>query len=165
MSARTTTLDDTAPGTNTGTTDTTGDDTSTSTATAPPRTPAVRKLEGQLQDFYTQAGTYLGVMTPATFTGMMIASNAETAASAWADLAAQDPKVKATIERILTGGVWANVIGVHLAGILLPTLAFYGRLPDQVAAGILASVVKQNPDMAPFVQYSQAARAANGGPA
>lgn len=144
---RTITLDDPP---NTGTTDTPGADTGPSTA--PPRTPAIRKIEGQVQDFYAQLGTYVGLMAPDPFAGVLIASNAEVAGAAWADLAAQDPNVRRTIERLLTGGVWANVIGIHAAGIVLPILAYYGRLPDQAAGMLLMATAKTNPHLAPIIE-------------
>lgn len=144
--ARTINLDD-AP--NTGTTGTPVGD--TGPGTAPPRTPAIRKLETQVHDFYAQLGTYLGLMMPDPFLGVAIAGNAEPASGAWADLAAQDPKVKAAIERVLSGGVWANVIGIHVAGIAIPVLAYYGRLPEHVSAMVLKTFMDANPGMAPLI--------------
>lgn len=144
-------LDDPPKGNgNTGTTGT--PDTDTGPGTAPPRTGPQSKLETQLHDFYAQLGTYLGLMMPEPFVGMMIAGNAEAAASAWTDLAAQDPAVKRAIERILSGGAWANVIGIHAAGIVLPILAFYGRLPDQASAILLMGIARSNPELAPVIQ-------------
>lgn len=145
---RTINLDD-AP--NTGTTDT--PDLGAGPSTAPPRTPSIRKLETQVQEFYAQLGTYVGVMAPDPFAGMMLVANSEAAGSSWADLAAQDATVKRTIEKLLTGGVWANVAGIHIAGIALPILAYYGKLPDQVAGMMLMAVAKNNPELAPIIAH------------
>lgn len=137
----------------TGTTDTTG---SASTAdsgpgTAPPRTPTFNKLEGQLQDFHVQLGTYLGMMMPSSPVGILTTLNADGIASAWTDLAAQDKRVRETLERLLSGGAWANVIGSYVIGIALPSLALADKLPERFSTmrdGIILVTMRAHPELA-----------------
>jgi len=116
----------------------------TGPGTAPKRTPAIGKLETQLQDFYTQLGTYIAVMSPDPFIGVAVQSNADGLSTAWADLAAQDRRVKDALERILSGGAWAAVVGGHVVGIALPVLAYYGRLPEQMSQMLLGAMLAQH---------------------
>lgn len=156
---RTINLDDSPP--TPGTTGTTGNGTppppESGPGTAPPRTAPILKLEGQVRDFHAQAGTYLGMFMPQLPTGMLLATNADGIAEAWADLAAQDPSVRRVLEKVLAGGAWANVIGTYIVGVFLPTLAYADKLPpfaSHMRDGIIAMTLQTNPAFAAAVQQA-----------
>lgn len=165
MPMRTINLDDPTPDPTPGTTGTPRTGTREHEAThheagpgtAPPRTPSITKLQGQVTDFHRQFGVYFGMATPQLPTGILITANADLIGEAWADLAAQDPKVKAALEKVLAGGAWANVIGMYVTGILLPTLAAVDKLPGPLAGfrdTILLGVIQMHPELAPMFQGS-----------
>lgn len=116
------------------------------TADEPERTPAMRKLEQQLAAFYVDIGIYGGMFTGkrGMLTGTVISANAGMLAGSWVDLAERDPAVKRALTNLVQSSGWAGVLGAHVA-VILPVLAIWGVLPEQMAAMVWMAVDAQNP--------------------
>lgn len=67
-----------------------------------------RILENQLYDFFVTVGTMVSMFNAED--GLVIGANAEPLAKAWADLAAEDKRVKAAIDKMMQGSAWGGVI-------------------------------------------------------
>lgn len=149
---RTINLDDTPPNATTGTTGTTGSD-----AADPERTPKFRKLETRVHGLHADIGAATGAFVD-DFLGILIARNAGGFASAWVDLAEQDPKVAKALENVVSGGAWANVIGQYVGGIALPYMAFRGLLPDEMSERVLMMLGVQDPEFGALIATMRAGR-------
>lgn len=67
-----------------------------------------RALENQLAEFFSTIGLTVSMVNADD--GMVIVQNAEPLAKAWADLAAEDARVRKAIDRVMTGSAWGGVI-------------------------------------------------------
>jgi hypothetical protein len=74
------------------------------------RTPG--KLEKNLQDTYATIGTMVGMFDP--YCGRSVVDNSEAMAQSMAEWAAEDPKVRKALEKMLTVGAFGKVIAAHM---------------------------------------------------
>lgn len=79
------------------------------------RKPASRKpagrppaLETQLTEFFVTVGTLVSMVNEAD--GLVIGANAQALGHAWAELAREDKRVKAALDKMLTGSAWGGVV-------------------------------------------------------
>lgn len=117
------------------------------------RTGAYKKLDKQLTEFY-QAIAVTVVSPIDALGGTLMFQRAPDLAGSWVDLAEQNPKVKATLERILEAGGVFGIITVH-AAILMPVLVNRGMFADNVAGGIASFTLLQNPEVMPLFTHER----------
>jgi hypothetical protein len=103
-----------------------------------PKTPASgrrRPLKTRTEEFIGSIA--LGVSVFDFQDGAIIMESAEEMAEAWSNLADQNPRVKATMERVLTGGAWGGVIMTHGSVIvrIAQNHALFGELTFPVGPG------------------------------
>lgn len=151
-----------------------GGSSSTPAAAAPPRkapTGQDAKLHAALVQMY--AGVGIGVQGIAMMgggdvglavSGANILSMAESTADAWIELAQQNPKVRATLEGLVTGSAVATLVGCH-ASMVVPVLASRGVVPGQVANMFLTDDAKTYAAHLAEQQRAAAAAAAQNGTA
>lgn len=65
-------------------------------------------MEKQLSEFFSTIGMVVSAFNAND--GMIIASNADSLAKAWSDLAREDKRVKEAIEKMMKGSAWSGVI-------------------------------------------------------
>ena len=70
-----------------------------------------RSLKDRIQEFIASIGMAVSIFNFQD--GATILESSEELAESWANLAAQNAKVRENIERILTGGAWSAVIMAH----------------------------------------------------
>lgn len=123
----------------------------------------MRRLEAQLTEVYVTVGTYGGMAAGkrGMLSGTIVAANAGILASSWIDLAERDARVKRALQNIVQSGGWAGVIGAHVVAVL-PILAVYGVLPEQMIPMVWMGVAAQNPQLYETLQNQTAAFGMNG---
>jgi hypothetical protein len=91
--------------------------------------PPVRKppLKKQLEDVFATIAVAIAA-TGDAHCANVVASQAEPLAEAWSELAKVNPRVKAVIEKMLTGSAWGQVIFVSAATVI-PIAAHHGLIP------------------------------------
>lgn len=113
---------------------------------AKPKTSAPRKssLETRLTGSLVTLGTVVaatgGMVNPAVAAdGVLITQHAANVAAALDKVAANDPRVKAALERMLTAGTWSGLIAAVLP-LALGIAANHGAIPAHLAAMLGAEV-------------------------
>jgi hypothetical protein len=91
------------------------------------RTPKWAKLESELAQMYSALALPFAAMGD-DFCASHLASNAESLASSWVDLAQQNPNVEKVLQSLVTGGAWGGVIMTH-AFVALPIAAHHNLIP------------------------------------
>lgn len=87
------------------------------------------KLEQDITGAIGGIGLLLMPFQP--FDGTVVLNGAPELAKQLDELARRDPKIKAALERALTGSAWAGIIGASV-NIALPILAYHNLLPTQL---------------------------------
>jgi len=105
---------------------------------APKSAPRKASLETRLAGSLTTLGTMVaaaGAMTsPAVqLDGVAVIQHAPNIAAALDKVAKDDPRVAASLERMLTAGVWSGLIAAMLP-LVLAIAANHGAIPDHIAA-------------------------------
>lgn len=85
------------------------------------------QLETAIADMYRGIGMGLTFVDP--FDGMTIAEGSDKLAHSWIVLAESNPKMKAFLVKLATGGGWGAVIIAH-AMVAYPILAHHDMLPS-----------------------------------
>lgn len=89
---------------------------------------ASRNLETRLEEFFGGVAVAIAA-TGDPVCSRHVARQAKPLASAWNNLARENPRVRKIIERALSGGAWGEVILVTSATVI-PIAAHHGLLPD-----------------------------------
>ena len=100
-------------------------------STPAPRTMTSRAMKPRLQSFYETIGAAVGLMSPPD--GQVIVDAAPACAEAVTEWADSDPRVRAALERLLTGSAMSKVVMAH-APIAFGIMANHGINP---LAGLL----------------------------
>lgn len=91
------------------------------------RPTATQALAKQLEIMIDGVATPLLIFDPPA--ALIIQDNSEKVATAWANLAAVNPKVKTAIEKLMAGTAYSEVTFATL-GMMIPLLAHYGLFPQ-----------------------------------
>lgn len=110
-----------------------------------PSDPAPRKgsLRARLETHFVMLGTL--VMTVERFDGLQIVKGSPELAEALDGIARENPRVKAALERFLTGSAWTAVL-IATFKISAPIMAHHGMLPDRVARPLVGDLDKMERD-------------------
>lgn len=110
-------------------------------------------LENQLTEMFTFVGMMVGGFNQTD--GEIITANAPTLGKAWANLAKEDKRVKAAIERLMTGSAWGQVIFATggMAFAIAKNHGIIGELPEPAPGPVPM-------DVPPGAEHTRPARAA-----
>jgi hypothetical protein len=115
------------------------------TARAPGTAPRQKPLKPRLQQAYETLGTVVGLISVPD--GEAILAHSESCAAAVTEWAEQDPRVRAALERMLSGSVLGKVVVAHLP-IVMAVGMNHGLIP---ASGLGALFGGPAPE--PMPQY------------
>jgi len=96
-----------------------------------PTKPRQAALKPRLEAAYVTAGTLVCFVNAGD--GQAIIASAGACAEALDELAKQDPRVRAALDKMLTGGAWSKVLAAHLP-IALALVTNHGLLPAFLTA-------------------------------
>lgn len=107
-----------------------------------PGKPASKVLQQKLTQFFVSLALPFAAAGDTHCAGILI-QRGPVVAEAWANLAAESPAVKKTLEGLLKGGAWAGAISSTMA-IVVPIAAHHGApIPDFISPIVLGGYESQ----------------------
>lgn len=96
-----------------------------------PRAPRRKPLKDRLEEFFGSFALGFAAIGD-EYSAEIVLANAGQLAESWDRLAAENPRVRETLEKMVEGGAWSGVVMASVAT-LIPIAARYGALPPVTA--------------------------------